>query len=270
MIKYSFSKSFANLDGLRRYLDTAETNKTIFPEEHSKTGKKSFTGTYSFEEADALLRDGDTKNAERLKAVSGTGLKAPAGETTKTRRYNHVTGGNVNVPAMLNGLPKSMIAQKKMIYKNTKVLSLIYGFSIDWTVNEDEISRVSVNLVSAIMGLEKKGYRINLYVGFGCQHSEERVGMFVRIKDAGQYIDPKKMAYPLVNPSMLRRHNFRFLETVPGLKVKTWSHGYGRPLKDIESLTDLAKEAGLTPKKVVTFYDIRNKTAPEIMKLLLD
>lgn len=267
---YTFSKSFQNLDALRRYLDTAANSKLFANTNESRTGSEKFTGTASYQAANEMLRDGDAENASKLKAAAGSGLKAASGDGQRVRHYSAVCGGSVNVPNMLMGLPKSMIATKKVIYKDSKVLSLIYNASIDCKVKADEINKVSAYLVNAIMGLEKKGYRVNLYVMHASTRGNEKCAAFVRIKDSGQYMDVKKMAYPLVNPSMLRRHYFRFLETVPGLKDPLWLYTYGRPVMEKETALDLAKEAGLNVKKIVSFYDIRKMTSPEMMRFVLD
>ena len=265
---YNFVKCFANLDGLRRYLETAPKTNLFAYTEHSRTGSRAFTGTDSYEEADNLLRDGDTERAKRLTACIATGLKT-GNDGTRARRYNHVCGGTVNVPAVLMGLPKSMINLQKIQYKNSKVLSFVYSNAIDCSVGESEISEVSARLVCAVLGLEKKGYRVNLYSCICIEDGHERTGLFLRIKDSGQYMDTKKLAYPLINPSMLRRHAFRFIETAPGLTRSGWTAYYGHPVRDAYTITELAKEAGLTAKKVVTFYDIRRMSAPQIMEYLL-
>ena len=270
-----FTKVFSNLEGFRRYLDTAKFND-LFKYEYersSNTGRASFTGTANYETADGLLRDGDTENAKRLTAATGNGLKSANGDGQRARRVSAVCGGAANVPAVLMGLPKSMIKQQKFVYKDTKVLNLVYSVSIHSGIDASEINRVSINLVNAIMGIEKKGYRVNLYV---CVCAERRAGrgsefcnMFVRIKDSGQYMDVKKMAYPLVNPSMLRRHYFRFVETAENIKNSSWVDTYGTPIRDVLKIQEFAKNAGINAQKVVTSYNIPHETAQAKMQRLI-
>ena len=271
---YTFSKSFANLDEFRRYLETAPVNKTAFYSLHSETQTEQFTGTRSYTAADLLLRDGDEENAKKLRAAVGTGVNSAPWDGTRVRRFSAVCGGVANVPATVLGLPKSMIRTQKITYKDSKVISLIYNISIDCTVKSDEINKVSAALVSAVLGLEKKGYRINLYVCEcayrGAGRNKETLAGFIRIKDSGQYMDLKKMSYPLVNPSMLRRHFFAYTERVPGLTpARSWQDTYGTPIRDAAEVTDLAKSAGLRAGKVVSFYDIRHKGTDEIIKAVL-
>ena len=271
---FTVTKSFANLDAFRRHLDETQNNTAVFGSYYeSEKGTRSFTGTGSFVDADGLLRDGDTENARKLNAAAGNGLKSANGDGARVRRFSAVCGGVANVPATVLGLPKSMIQTRKIVYKDSKVLNLIYNTSIDWTVGADEITKVSATLVCAIMGLEKKGYRVNLFVNMsvyeGTGRNKETVAAFVRIKDSGQYLDAKKMAYPLVNPSMLRRHFFKFIEKAAGISNSRWPDGYGHPIKDAAEVAELAKGAGVRSGRVVSFYDIRRMSAPEIMQFVL-
>jgi hypothetical protein len=261
-------QSFTNLDGLRRYLDTTPENNVFRGRRlGSQTGSEEFSGTESYAAANVLLRDGDEKSAAALKAAAGVHINA-AGEGYKVRRYAAVCGGTANVAAALIGLPRSMYATKKVTYKDSKVLNLCYNGSADCSVDKNEIAQTAAALTNAVLGLEKNGYRVNLYVYFGSRCSTESCNMFVRIKDSGQYIDVRKMAYPLVNPSMLRRHFLRFVEVVPGLKSSYFTIGHGTPINDRDHVQTCAKEAGLNLKKVVSFYDLRGMKTPEIVKML--
>lgn len=263
-----YVKIFNNLDALRRYLDAGEIN-AIFKAANkraSETGSEKFCSTGSWNEANEIMRDGDAKNAALMKAAGG--IKAAAGDGVKTRRYSAVCGGAANVPAMLMGLPKSMIANKKITFKDSKVLNICYNTTVDCGVRAETIIKASSALAGAIMGMEKKGYRVNLYV---CCSSEskycrrvERCAMFVKIKDSGQYMDAKKLAYPLINPSFLRRHYFRFVETSPEIKNENWPFGYGHLIDEKKDLLELAAGAGLNIKDILCLDDIKDKTPAQI------
>lgn len=258
---------FFNLDSFRRYLDAGTVNG-IFQKakKQSETGKIDFCGTETWTEANDLMRDGDSKSAALMKSAGG--IKASAGEGTKTRRYSAVCGGAANVPAMLMGLPKSMIAQKKIVYKNSKVLNICYNLTVDFSVKREDIIRASAALAGAVMGLEKRGYRVNLYVCCASEEGRDICAFFVKIKDSGQYIDPKKLAYPLVNPSMLRRHFFRYVEIAPGLSDSRWPLGYGHLLRSKNDLQKLASGSGLNLKDIICLDDIKNMNPEKIAEFL--
>lgn len=268
------TKTFSNLDGLRAYLDTAPENDVFKGRDcGSYTGSEKFTGTESYRAANDLLRDGDDKNAAALKAATAARVKT-LGEGKRTRRYNSICGGAANVPAALLGLPKTMIRTEKVSYKDSKVLNICYNGSASCDIEADELKDTAAALMGALMGLERNGYRVNLYVYFGSKASVPRgydtCNMFVRIKDSAQYLDLKKTAYPLVNPSMLRRHFLRFVEVAPGLKNKCFSWGHGSPISDAGSVDTAAKNAGLHLKKIVSFYELRGLNTSEIISKLSD
>lgn len=263
-------KSFTNLDGFRAYLDAAPENEVFAGRScGSRTGSEKFAGTESYEAANILLRDADSRTAAALKAAAAVHVKT-LGEGRRTRHFNAVCGGAVNVPATIMGLPKSMIRTEKVTYKDSKVLTICYNGTAASSVDKNALRDTAAALMGAIMGLEKNGYRINLYVYMGSRRGADSCNMFVRIKDSGQYLDLKKMAYPLVNPSMLRRHFLRFVETAPGLKNQSFYIGHGAVIDDAGAVQSAAKEAGLNFKKIVSFESLRGKKAPAIMEALSD
>lgn len=264
-------KTFSNLDGFRAYLDSATENEVFSGRPcGSRTGSAKFAGTDSYESANLLLRDGDTKNAAALKAAAAAHIKT-LGDGVRTKRYNAVCGGVANVPATLMGLPKSMIRTQKVTFKDSKVLTICYNGTAAAHVDKNDLRDTAARLMSALVGLEKNGYRVNLYVYMGSRRGDDSCNMFVRIKDSGQYMDLKKAAYPLINPSMLRRHYLRFVETAPGLKNREFYCGHGSVIDDPAAVESAAKAAGLTLKKIVSFEELRGiKTAAAIMEKLSD
>ena len=84
----------------------------------------------------------------------------------------------------------------------------------------------------------------NLYVAsISCMTSGGAAqGFILKIKDSGQYIDLLKTAYPLINPSFLRRHDFRFLEITPGVP---YNSNYGYVIMDEEKTKRIIGEAGI-------------------------
>lgn len=265
-----YTKVFNNLEGLRSFLDGTKENAVFAGKScGSQTGTLKFTGTEDYQDANTLLRDGDGKNAARLRAATAVHVKT-LGEGKRSRRFNAVCGGAVNVPAALIGLPKTMIRTERVTFKDSKVLNICYNGTAACDVNKTQITDTAAALMGALMGLEKNGYRINLYLYMGSRRGADSCNMFVKIKDSGQYLDLKKTAYPLVNPSMLRRHYLRFVEVVPGLKNSSFYFGHGSVIDDRGHVENAAKDAGLNLKKIVSFYDLRGKTTAEIVSRLSD
>lgn len=249
-------------------IDNAKTSRVFVTKDVSRNENSSyndFCGTESYQAASNLLRHGDDTNAKKINAGL-TKVKAhTANAGTRPQMYTSQAGFLPCVPKAIAGIPTNMYNRKLVAFKNSKVLTIIYSNTALCDVSADEICAVSVNLVNAIMSAEKSGYRVNLYILYESRkHSERLVGL-VKIKDSGAYLDKKKLAYPLVNPSMLRRHFFRFLETRPELSDKKWPDGYGTNFSD-EDTEKILKDNNFKYDYYFSFYSVRNLSSEEICK----
>ena len=113
-----------------------------------------------------------------------------------------------------------MLASKKITTK-TKVINIIYNISVPGSLEASSIVNAGAKMVSIIRYLEKNGIRVNLYTIWAIwdKKSDHRCAFFVKIKDAGAPLNLLNIAYPIINPSMLRRHGFKWLETMLRLDV---------------------------------------------------
>lgn len=275
---YIFSKSFCNLDTFSKYLATAETAPAFTARDGGPSSmlisdyRTKWTGTESFPAADRLFQYGDEKSAAKMApALLQKAADVPAVDL-RVRRARSVAGFSPNVPAVLQGRPKTMY---KLIRQRaeTKVITVCYDCATDWTIEDTKRAAAALKLVNTVLGIEKKGYRVNLYVCACMKGKNEACGAFVKIKDSGHYMDRKKMAYPLINTSFFRRHMFKFIETAEGLKERCWASVYGYAIdKDAagrELRVKIASAAGVHVKNIVSYYDIQDKDTAEIAKLLM-
>lgn len=207
---------------------------------HSYEGDKSFTGTASYEDATNLLKYGDK---DKLKMIKKSLEKIQAkGNGHKTRRKvkTSIVGCVPHIPNYLQGMPECMIDIVKTKIKSSKVLNIVYNLSIPCSVKTEDMSIAGAKILSYVASLEAQGYRVNLHVLWGTSTKDECVYSLIRIKSSDQYADLLKMAYPLVNTSMVRRHFFRYLE-VCGVEDEKMYCGYGRPLRDLQEIKKLVK-----------------------------
>lgn len=263
-MKY-FIKTFANLDTFSKFIEEAPVNRDVFRGTlESETGSRRFTGTESFDEAKTLLRDGDEKNAKRVINVTAPG-KISA-KDIRPRRERSYYGGAVNIGAVVTGRPKTMY-RNVMQKTDTKVLTFVYNTSVSCTVTASDIATTAANLMSAICGIEKRGYRVNLYAGKISTDGKECFAALVKVKDSKTYMDRKKMAYPLINPSMNRRHMFAALER-SDVTRGSWSWGYGYCASK-EDATEAVKRAGIDARAVVSYWDLCSMDAAGIINYLL-
>ena len=240
---------------------------------HTKKGKElnrsteisesrtRFTGTTSFEEAQELLKYGDKVNADKITATIRKIKAQGKGNETRNKLYNSPCGFMPIVPKVLAGDPQNMLAIRKERYNSTKVLNIAYNISIGCEVRANEIIETAAKVANVIASLEKNGYRVNLYV-YGCSkgHRNTISALLIKIKDSGKYLDTLRIAYPLINPSFLRRHIFAYLERLNGYGLYS---GYSEVLNDNTAKSYLPINASY-----LSFYNCKSKTEQEITKMI--
>ena len=221
-----------------------------------------FAGTESFEVADGLMKFGDKENAGKIAATIRKIKAQGKGNTTRNNLYNSPCGFMPIVPKVLAGDPQNMLAIKKQRYKSTKVINIAYNTTVGWQTSAEEIIETAAKVANVIASLEKNGYRVNLYA-FSCGKGKRDTvySLLVKIKDSGKYFDTLRIAYPLVNPSFLRRHILAYLERIKGYGL---FEGYcGVITKDNEAKKYLPINASY-----LSFYNCKGKTEQEITKMI--
>ena len=257
------SLSFPSLDAFASYLDGATVQPLFKGAENSgiiSKSRTSWAGSASLAEASELLKFGDRENAAAL--VAGVRLPSVRVASVRPRLVRSVAGSSVNVAAALAGRPKSMykIARPSV---PAKVLTLAYDMSAAGVVPAAELRAGSLKVANVILSLEKAGYRVNLYAAVTSLAGSQCCGMFVRVKSAEQYLDIARLAYCLVHPSFLRRHFFRFAETLPGLG-SSFVNSYGRNVEDERDFAGLLDAAGLRGCRLLTFQKVRRLDESQI------
>ena len=235
MEKYDdYSEVFNSLSAFNNALKDRPVNPVFKNAQHSQIDSihyREFTKTKSYDEASELMLHGDSTNLGKLVAVDGVDLSRLRGYKIVNRQQKAVCGGFPLVPVYLTGVPKNMLASKKIAIK-TKVINIIYNISAPGSLKASSIVNAGANMVSIIRYLEKNGIRVNLYTIWATwdKKSGHRCAFFVKIKDAGAPLNLLNIAYPIINPSMLRRHGFKWLETIPTKIPDRYCLGYGSPV----------------------------------------
>lgn len=223
---------FDSVEAFSHWLQTAPQTKTGKYLNESITNSFKFTGTESFYEAENLLKFGDKENADKINATIRKIKAQGKGNETRNKLYNSPCGFMPIVPKVLAGDPQNMLAIKKQIYNSTKVINVVYNITVSGGKKKEYLFETAAKIANVIASLEKNGYRVNLYICFSvksiCNELSKAVAV-IRIKDSGKYLDTLRIAYPLVNPSFLRRHFFAYLERLKGYEL---GEGYGIPLDD--------------------------------------
>lgn len=228
----------------------------------------SFCGTESIEEANKLLKEGDTYTASIIQGAHAKKL-APQ---TKNTLYRSVQGFLPNIGAVMSGHPVNMYNIKPQTYRNTKIINLVYFIGASALVSAEDLAKEGRKLLDVIYTLESKGYRINLYAArcihpkFDKRSKDITIALLllsVKIKDSGKHLNISKIAYPVAHPSFFRRHCF------------LWSDIVCPEVTDTYTITDakiLAHEAEKIAKdaKWVSFSVLQDNTKEDILKRILD
>jgi hypothetical protein len=151
----------------------------------------------------------------------------------KNSSYLDVVGFAPVVPLALQNVPNCMVNKKKTI--NNKIVTIVYNCSTPCHVSSSRIMQTTAELMRNIIELEKDGYRVNLYV---CEYNENDggFGFVLKLKTDREILNIKKLCFPLVSSSFLRRIAFRICERL----YKDWiGSGYGRATFNEEGVKKL-------------------------------
>ena len=214
MLSYSsndlYINLFDNITDLTSYLSTKKRKPGR--DNASESKDTSFTHTKSYEEAFDLLKYGDDELYKRFKKNRDKiNIEKLLGNAVRKQKYeNRIYGCVPNVPAYLLGHPLNMINPEigRISYK---VINIYISVGVCWSINASDIERTGLVYLSVIDLLEKAGYRCNVYCGASSIGSKAEY-MYVRIKTDREPLNLKKLVFPLVHPSMLRRIWFRWAE----------------------------------------------------------
>lgn len=235
---------------------------TIKGTEHSNsTYDATWYGSTSYEDAVTRITKGDDELAKKLRGTEKLDIQMPS-TGVKKRIVTRVAGFAPHVPNYLAGVPNNMLwVEERKIAK--KVITVIYGCNTRYEASADEIAKVSARVVSAIMSLERKGYRINLYASNVAENGNRRCGFITKLKDSGQHIDVLKMAFPLLSASWNRRFGFRYRE------LCGW-HGMGGSVNGGE-LREFLDKKNVKYDVALSYYDAKDiKTVEELEKMFVE
>ncbi len=238
-----------HFDSIKRFLETIKSrpNNSVMSCKHSSiTGSTDFTGTKSYAEATELITNGWEDVLPEIKKQFTTAVKSNENGTIDRRRtYNHVVGYAPNVPNAILGLPQSMINQHREPQK-VKVVSIVYAPDENGGTDAKTFIKAGIVVLNIINQLELNGLRVRLMltpmdsISYGTF-----VSCTINVKDFREQLDLKKLAFPIANPSFLRRFGFKWLETYPELTENGFSGGYGSTISGEPSHKDDMVKAGI-------------------------
>lgn len=130
------------------------------------------------------------------------------------QHYRSVQGFAPIVPLVLQNVPDCMRASRRTAVKS-KIVNVVVDVGATCEYDVETMAGAGAVIMGAVAGLERVGYRVNLYAvgGFDSRGTNAVAG--VKVKDAGQSMDLARVAWPLVTPAFFRGVLFRYYQTSP-------------------------------------------------------
>lgn len=184
----------------------------------SQLGNYASTGTENYAEADEMITAGYPEGLKALKAV--TADKTP--QRASYDIYKSQIGFLPSVGDVVAGNPVNMYNVRKSVRATTKVVDVVIDNNYGCSATTEEIERNAVEITTALLRLEKSGYRVGLHIlNGGVHYKSDDTYFIVTIKKPNQAIDLQRLSYPMLHPSFFRRHCFAVFERLnkltPGL-----------------------------------------------------
>lgn len=186
--------------------------------------RKSFHSVDSIDEAYNLLATGWTQGLDTMNA-SLSNAKTMAGQKRAAFK-NDVVGFAPIVPLAMMNVPHSMIntAIKRV---KSKVIKVMYNLGDSCGVSTDQFFKRGKKVMETVVALERNGYRCELYSAQAYSDNRTSDFLLVKVKEASQPLDVKRVMFPFTHPAMFRVIGFDWEDKCPSAPHR---HGRGRPL----------------------------------------
>ena len=173
-----------------------------------------------YEETMNLLKNGYQPTVEALRGVFRATV---AGEGKRFKFQNAPVGFAPVVPLALMGVPNSMLDMRMKPIK-AKVVDVFMDMTCSCGTSSEQIMEASKKILSAVIELEKQGYRFNLYSCSGYFDSSTGDAVCVKVKSAEQPLDLKRVSFPMAHTSFFRVVGFDWYSKFP---IGKYRCGYG-------------------------------------------
>lgn len=267
-------KKFDSITQFESYLSSRETTKTFEDAgslKSQRTDNYYFSRTKDFSEANDFLLYGDRALAKKIEAAGVAKVRQNlSGHKYERKNFANVVGYMPHVPNFIAGVPLSMIDTKR-VSKPIKQVSIVYNITTEGGTDALDMIDAAAKLLSAVMQIEASGIRCNLYTSVVSECSDrckQQAAMIVKVKSSDKKLDVLKCSYPIVSPSMLRRHFFRFMEVTDNVH-KTFCGGYGHVVYDKKQIRKHVENMGVKNAVIISFEDIRNKMTSDVKEYVI-
>lgn len=180
-------------------------------------------GVKSYDEALDYMRNGYQPTVDSMRDLFKV---SRSGEGTRFAFQNQIAGFAPIVPLALKGVPNCMMNMTMKPIK-AKVADIYYDMTASCSTSSDQIMDAGKTLLGTIIEMERQGYRFNLYCIQSYSETHDCDMLVVKVKDARQPLDLKRISFPLTHTGFFRVVGFDWYSRVPGGRYRS---GYGRAL----------------------------------------
>lgn len=185
---------------------------------------KKWCGVKSYDEALEYLEKGYQPVVDKLKFEIKANL---SGQGKRISFHNDIVGYAPIVPLAIMGVPNAMV-NNHMKQIKAKVVDVYYDGVFRCVVSSEDIIKTGSKVIAVILQLEQQGYRFNLYQVQSYSDREDCDMMTVKLKDAAQPIDLKRISFPLTHPGFFRVIGFDWYSKTPKGKYRScYGHAIG-------------------------------------------
>lgn len=215
-------EEFDSANEVVRESNSREITDSSFKDARTRVDE-DFTGVRNFDEALDYLKSGYQPSVDRIKESIKSNVQ---GQEKRVKFYNDVVGFQPIVPLALQNVPNCMV-NERMVKMKSKVINVYYDMACRCGTECEDLLKAGEKILVAIMELEAQGYRVNVSAVQGYTDSNSADIICVKIKNANQPLDLKRMSFPLTHVAFFRCIGFDWYSRVPG---GTYRDGYGRAL----------------------------------------
>lgn len=210
---------------------TRKRTDSNFKDYETYQTKMNFEMVESYQEALDLLSKGYQPSVEGLGRALRTNKK---GIEKRVKFENNVYGFAPVVPLAIKGIPQSMVNQTMKPIK-CKVIDVYYEMTVCWSVSTETIIENGKKVLSAIIDLEKQGYRFNLYSVQSYSNGTGADVLCVKVKSSDKPLDLKRISFPLTHPAFFRVIGFDWYGKCPVAKYRdSYGHSITRELSEAD------------------------------------
>ena len=214
-INYNIERYESAIEVVTNCKKRTRTNDSFHDMPNESMG--SWYGVDSYEQALDFMKNGYQPTVDSLRNVFKANKN---GESTRFAFMNEVQGLAPVVPLALKGVPNCMLNMHMKPIK-AKVVDIYYDMVASSGTDSKDIIKAGQTLLGTVVEMERQGYRFNLYAVQTYSNNSSCDMLVVKVKDARQPLDLKRISFPLTHTGFFRVIGFDWYSKVPDGKYRS-------------------------------------------------